>query len=76
MSRTGDCWESVVAESFFSTLEYECIEGHIFNNVSHVHHVDFEYIEGFYNPERLHSTVGYGSPIECELAFNSRRDAA
>jgi putative transposase len=67
MSGTGDCYDNAVAESFFATLKAE-----------HVHHEDFpsrevarasvaEYIEGFYNPARRHSSIGYVSPIEFEL---------
>jgi transposase InsO family protein len=76
MSRTGDCWDNAVAESFFSTLEYECVEGRVFRDYSQVHHEVSAYIDGFYNPERLHSTVGYASPIEYELAFLSQSQAA
>lgn len=67
MSRTGDCYDNAVAESFFATLKAE-----------HVDHEDFatrdlgtasigDYIEGFYNCARRHSHVGYVSPIEFEL---------
>jgi putative transposase len=67
MSRTGDCYDNAVAESFFATLKAE-----------HVDHEDFasrevarasiaDYIEGFYNPARRHSSLGYVSPIEFEL---------
>lgn len=76
MSRTGDCWDNAVAESFFSTLEYECIQGRILRDFSQVHHEVSSYIDDFYNPERLHSTVDYVSPIEHELTFASRLKTA
>ena len=76
MSRTGDCWDNAVSESFFSTLEYECIQGRVFVDISDVRSTLCEYIDDFYNTWRLHSTVGYLSPIECEIAFASRRSAA
>jgi len=76
MSRTGDCWDNAVSESFFSTLEYECIQGQVFVDISHIHHVVGNYIDGFYNSERLHSTLGYMSPIEFELTSNLRPLAA
>jgi putative transposase len=67
MSRTGDCYDNAVAESFFATLKAE-----------HVDHEDFptraigtasigDYVEQFYNTARRHSRLGYVSPIEFEL---------
>ena len=72
MSRTGDCYDNAVAESFFATLKAE-----------HVDHEDFatrdlgtasigDYIESFYNCARRHSHVGYVSPIEFELRSQTK----
>jgi putative transposase len=76
MSRTGDCYDNAVAESFFATLKAE-----------HVDHQDFatrelgtasigDYIEAFYNCARRHSHIGYVSPIEFELRSQTRSIAA
>jgi putative transposase len=76
MSRTGDCYDNAVAESFFATLKAE-----------HVDHEDFatrdigtasiaDYIEQFYNCARRHSHVGYVSPIEFELRSQTKAIAA
>ena len=76
MSRTGDCYDNAVAESFFATLKAE-----------HVDHEDFatralgtasigDYIEGFSNCARRHSHVGYLSPIEFELRSQTKALAA
>ena len=67
MSRTGDCWDNAVSESFFATLKGE----HVDHNVYPTHAAAVasigEYIERFYNCERLHSHIGYLNPIEFEL---------
>ena len=76
MSRKGDCWDNAVAESLFSTLEFECRGLHEFADLDHTQRVIGEYIDGFYNPERLHSTINYCSPIEYEIASALRSAAA
>jgi putative transposase len=76
MSRTGDCYDNAVAESFFATLKAE-----------HVDHEDFatraigtasigDYVERFYNTARRHSHLGYVSPIEFELRSQTAALAA
>ena len=69
MSRKGDCWDNACAESFFSTLEFECVRGATFGSLLRAERVLGDYIEGFYNPVRLHSTNDYVSPIEAEVSF-------
>ena len=64
MSRNGDCWDHAVAESLFSTLEFECRGLHAFVDAQHV---IGEYLDGFYNTERMHSTSDYCGPIEYEV---------
>lgn len=64
------------AESLFSTFEFECRGLHDFADLNHAQQVVGEYIDGFYNAQRLHSTIGYCSPIEFELASNPRDSAA
>jgi transposase InsO family protein len=68
MSRKGGCWDNAVAESFFSTFEFECRSLHNFCGLDHAQEVVATYIDGFYNPKRLHSTNEYISPIEFEIA--------
>ena len=76
MSRKGDCWDNAVAESLFSTLEFECRGVHDFADLDHAQQVIGEYIDGFYNIQRLHSTIGYCCPVEFELTSNLRDSAA
>lgn len=76
MSRKGNCWDNAVAESFFSTLEHECIQGRVFVDSDHARTVLADYLVDFYNPVRLHSTNGFKSPIVRELDFLSQPQAA
>lgn len=64
MSRRGDCWDNAMAESFFKTLKVEL--GDCFPSRRAAYRELFEYIEGFYNTWRLHSSLGYLSPTEFE----------
>jgi transposase InsO family protein len=66
MSRKGNCWDNAVAESFFSSIKVELEPERTWNSHAEVSTAIFEYIEMWYNPERLHSTNGYLSPIEYE----------
>ena len=66
MSRVGNCYDNAVAESFFGTLKTECVIGQ-FATRALAHTTIFEYIEVWYNRQRLHSTLGYLSPAEFEL---------
>ncbi len=76
MSRKGNCWDNAVAESFFSSLKFETVRGLRFESREHARRVLFEYIEGFYNTKRLHSSLGYVSPAEYERrALMSQRAA-
>jgi putative transposase len=68
MSRKGNCWDNAVVESFFSTLDIECENGDMFLSRAAARREVTEYILGFYNPTRLHSTLGYVSPMEYERA--------
>lgn len=65
MSRSGNCYDNAVMESFFATLKGEC---DISTTVSRVEarSAIFEYIEVWYNRQRLHSSLGYCSPVEFE----------
>jgi putative transposase len=68
MSRKGDCWDNAVVESFFSTLDNECEQAEMFPSRSVARREVSEYILGYYNPRRLHSYLGYVSPMEFERA--------
>ncbi|TPQ24330.1 hypothetical protein C2U68_20340 [Methylomonas koyamae] len=67
MSRKGNCWDNAVSESFFHTLKTELIHHQTFRNRVEARQAVFEYIEVFYNRERLHSANGYLSPADYEL---------
>lgn len=66
MSRVGNCYDNAVMESFFGTLKTECVTDR-FTSRSLARTTIFEYIEVWYNRQRLHSTLDYLSPVEFEL---------
>jgi transposase InsO family protein len=66
MSRKGDCWDNAVAESFFSTLEFEGPATATWRTVEDAAPEMFTFIESYYNARRLHSHNGYRSPNETE----------
>jgi transposase InsO family protein len=68
MSRKGNCWDNAVAESFFSTLDFECGDQQLFTSRATARREVVEYLLGFYNPTRLHSHLGYMSPMDFERA--------
>jgi putative transposase len=68
MSRKADCWDNAVMESFWGTLKNEWVHHQKYKTRAEAKTDIFEYIEGFYNTVRLHSTLGYMSPIEFESA--------
>ncbi len=69
MSRTGNCYDNAVAESFFATLKGELVEHHTWRNRAELRSYVFDYIEVFYNRRRLHSTLGYKTPAEVEADY-------
>ena len=70
MSRKGNCWDNAVAESFFSALKKELIHHRRFETRNQAKSEIFDYIEVFYNRQRLHSTLDYHSPVEFEEKNN------
>ena len=66
MGSVGDCYDNALCESFFATLECELIEQSQFRSQAEARMAVFEFIEGWYNPRRRHSAIGYLSPIEFE----------
>ena len=68
MSRKGDCWDNPVAESFFSTLKKELVWRTKLASREQARREVFEFVEVFHNRQRMHSYLGYMSPVEFELA--------
>jgi putative transposase len=66
MSGRGDPYDNAMMESFFSTLRAECTELQRFATRSAARRAVFDYIESFYNRQRLHSSLGYASPADFE----------
>ena len=66
LSRPGQCWDNAVAESFFATLKCELINRHAWPTRLRARRAIFEYIEAWYNRRRLHSSLGYVSPVDYE----------
>ena len=66
MSRKGDCYDNACAESFFSGLKNELTWDHDFRTRAEARSAIFEWIEVFYNRERLHETLDYVSPVRYE----------
>ena len=62
----GDAYDNAMCESFFATLECELLDRHRFQTHTQARMAVFHFIEGFYNPSRRHSALGYLSPIEYE----------
>jgi len=72
MGSVGDCFDNAMAESFFATLECELLEKHPFKTHAQARMMIFEYLEGFYNPYRLHSSLGYVSPVNFERRYSTQ----
>jgi putative transposase len=70
MSRKGNCYDNALAESFFATLKTECLGNQIPATQQQARVMIFDYIETFYNPRRLHSALGYKSPVDFENEFH------
>ena len=71
MGRRGDAYDNAVAESFFATLETELLDRTSFATRDQARAGVFDYIEGFYNPHRRHSTIGYHSPTNYERSIHT-----
>jgi putative transposase len=72
MGTVGDCFDNAVAESFFATLECELLDRSSWPTRRQLATEVFDFIEGFYNPRRRHSTLGYLSPVNYELQHHRR----
>jgi putative transposase len=74
MGSVGDAYDNAMAESFFATLERELLNRRRFRSQAEARMAVFEWIEGWYNPHRRHSSLGYRSPVNFERAH--QRSAA
>jgi putative transposase len=66
MSRSGNVWDNVAMESFFSSLKTDRIGKKVYRTRDQARADVFDYVEGFYNPTRRHSALGYSSPMDSE----------
>jgi putative transposase len=76
MSRKANCWDNSVAESFFATLKKQVVYGTRFKTRDQARLVVFEYLEGYYNRVRRHSTLNWLTPIEFEDLYAKRSEVA
>ena len=75
MGSVGDAYDNAMCESFFSTLEAELLARRRFQSQAEARMACFSYIEGWYNPHRLHSGLGYLSPITFEQRMTAPQAA-
>ena len=76
MSGTGNCYDNAPMESFWHSLKVEETHGQDFATRAEARHSVFSYIEGWYNTTRMHSSLGYQSPIQFERACNAKLSKA
>jgi putative transposase len=66
MSRRGNCWDNAISESFFHTLKVELIHQNQYVTRDQAQRSNFQYLEGYYNKKRMHSSIDYKTPYEVE----------
>lgn len=76
MGRVGQCWDNAMAESFFATLKNELVYRTAFPTQQHARRAVAEYIEVFYNRQRIHSALGYRTPAEAAAEYRQTLDNA
>jgi putative transposase len=83
MGSVGDAYDNAMCESFFATLECELLARHRFRTPAEAQSTVFAFIEGWYNPRRRHSSIGYRSPVDYErqhqpmaVGFDAHQPAA
>jgi transposase InsO family protein len=76
MGSVGDAYDNAMAESFFATLECELLDRRKFQTKAEARMAVFQFIEGWYNPARRHSALGYQSPINYERSAQTRPESA
>ncbi len=74
MSNTGDCYDNAMMEGFWATLKEECCGQTIFASRNEAKTAIFEYIEVYYNRKRIHSSLGYMSPVDYEKRGERREE--
>ena len=70
MSRAGNCYDNAAMESFWGKLKTELVHRHHFATRQQARLAIFEYVEVFYNRVRLHSALGFKSPVDFEQQLN------
>jgi len=75
MGSVGDAYDNAMAESFFASLERELLNRRHFKSQAEAKMAIFDWIEGWYNPHRRHSSLGYRSPVNYERVHAARRAA-
>ena len=75
MSRKGNCWDNAVAESFFKTIKNEWLYRFRYTSYNHLYQSIDDYIN-WYNTKRIHSSLGYISPLEMELKLRDKINKA
>ena len=76
MSGVGNCYDNAKAEAFFSTLKTECFPvNNVFGSKAEVRSAIFEYIEIYYNNQRIHSALDYQSPRQFETNYQQEKEA-
>lgn len=76
MSRRGNCWDNAVVESFMATLKWELVADANWRTRRDASHAVFEYLEVWYNRQRLHSSLGYQTPVEYAAQLAEQQRAA
>ena len=76
MGRTGVCWDNSMAESFFGALKNELVHRTVFPTRERARTAIAEYIEVFYNRQRLHSGIGYKTPAEAAAQYRQNNSLA
>lgn len=76
MGSVGDCYDNAMAESFFASLECEVLDRHHFATRAEARLAIFQWLEGWYNTRRRHSSLGYLSPLEFERRYAERLSAS
>ena len=69
MGSVGSCYDNALCESFFASLECELLDRQLFRNHAEARMAVFQYIEGWYNTHRRHSSIGYYAPIPFERRY-------